>query len=102
MVHHHIYRNSDAFDRPDYREFKEHVLSTVILERASGVELREKSKFKEIHRTGVSNGVTKETFKREMLKHIIKDDIQVLAGPGDPSQGIQLAYESRDIFEGGI
>ena len=37
-----------------------------------------------------------------MLKYIVKDDIQVLASPGDPSQGIQPVYESRNLFEGGI
>ena len=102
MEYHHVYRNSDAFDRRDYSEFKKHVLSPIIPERASDVEPKEKSKFKEIHRTCASKGVTKATFKRDMLKYIVKDDIQVLARPGDPSQGIQPVYESRNLFEGGI
>ena len=102
MEHHHIYRNSKAFDRPDYSEFKEYVLSTIILERASDVEPGEKSRFKEIHKICVSTGATKATYKREMLEHIIKNDIEVLIGPGDPSQGIQPLYESRNILKSGV
>lgn len=95
MEDHHIYRQSDAFDRADYSEFTEYVLSLIAPECASGVKSREKSRFKEIHGTCVSNGVTEATFKREMLEHIIKDDIQVLAEPGDPSQGIQPVYSPQ-------
>ena len=95
MEDHHIYRQSDAFDRADYSEFTEYVLSLIAPERASGVKSREKSRFKEIHRTRFSNGVTEATFKREMLEHIVKDDIQVLAEPGDPSQGIQPVYSPQ-------
>ena len=39
--------------------------------------------------------MTEATFKREMLEYIIKDDIQVLAEPGDPSQGIQPVYSPQ-------
>ena len=93
MEYHHIYRNSDAFHRHDYSEFKEHVLSGIIPEHALDAEPRENSRFKEIHRICASKGVTKAIFKRSMLKYIVKDDIQVLARPGD---------ESRNLFEGGI
>ena len=102
MEQHHIYLNSESFDRPDYSEFKEHVLSRIIPEHALDVKPREISRFKEIHRICASKGVTKATFKRDMLKYIVKDDIQVLTSPGNPNQGIQPVYESRNLFEGGI
>ncbi len=102
MENHHIYRYSHAFKRPEYSDFKEHILSPIAPERASGVKSGENSKFKEIYETCASNGATEATYKRELLKHIIKDDFQVLTEPGNPSQGIQPVYESRDVLEGGI
>ena len=99
---HHISHHSDAFDHPDYIDFKEHILSQIVPERASAVEPAETSEFKEAYRTCVEIGANEATFKREMLEHVIKKDLQVLAAPGDPSQGIQPVYEIRDILKGGI
>lgn len=102
MADHRIFRGSDAFDRADCSEFKENVMSAISSERRSGVKPGEALKFKTIHDTCVANGMTEATIKREMLKHIIKDDFQVLAVPGDPALDIQPVYERRDTFEDGI
>ena len=102
MECHQIYRHSDAFERDDYREFRERVRSPISPERASGVKPGENSRFKEIYRTCVQNAATEATFKREMLEHIIMKDFQVLADPGDSSQGIKPVFESRNILGGGI
>lgn len=102
MQDHHIYRGSDAFGRADCSEFNQNVRSAISSERPSGVKPAEASRFKKIHDTCVNNGVTEATLKREMLKNIIKDDLQVLTEPGHPAQDIHLVYESRDTFEGGI
>nr|AUW31020.1 hypothetical protein [Cladonia uncialis subsp. uncialis] len=67
MECHHIYRQSSAFDRADYNEFKKNVSSPIVADRPSGVKPGENSKFKEIYRTCVDNGATEATFKREML-----------------------------------
>lgn len=102
MEFHHIYRQSHAFHRADYSEFKEHVSSPIASERASGVKPGENSKFKEIYDTCITNGATEASFKRDMLEHIIMKDFQVLANPGDPTQGIKPVFESRNILGGGI
>ena len=102
MECHHIYRQSSVFDRADYSGFKKHVSSPVVPDRPSGVKPGENSKFKEIYDTCVRNGASEASFKRDMLEHIIMKDFQVLADPGDPSQGIQPVFESRNILGGGI
>ena len=102
MECHHIYRQSDAFHHADYSEFKERILSPIAQERASGVKPGGNSRFKEIHEICARNGATEAAFKREMLEHIIMKDFQFLADPGDPSQGIQPVFESRDSLGGGI
>ena len=102
MEDHHIYRHSNAFHHPDNSEFKDHILSQIAPERASAVKPVETSDFKEVYETCVRLGVSEATFKREMLDHIIKKEFQVLAEPGDDSQGLQPVYESRKIFKGGI
>ena len=102
MEFHDIYRQSHAFHRADYREFKEQVSSPIALERASGVKPGENSKFKKIYDDCITYRVTEASFKRDMLEHIIMKDFQVLADPGDPTQGIKPVFESRNISGGGI
>ena len=102
MEFHRIYRQHHAFLRADYSEFKEHVSSLISPERASGVKPGENSRFKQIYEDCITTGATEATFKHEMLEHIIMNDFQVLADPGDPTQGIKPVFESRNINLGGI
>lgn len=102
MEFHGIYRQSRAFDRADYSEFKEHVSSSIASDRASGVKPDENSKFKQIYETCIDTGATEASFQRDMLEHIIMKDFQVLADPGDPTKGIKPVFESRNILGDGI
>ena len=102
MVFHHIYRQSSAFERDDYREFRQRVFAPIAPERGSAVKPGENEALKKIYKTCVNIGATEATFKREMLDHIIKKDFNVLAVPGDDSKGIKPVFESRSVLGGGV
>lgn len=102
MTSHNILRNDAAFNDIKYSSFKKKILSEAAPERHSGIQTGATANFRAIYQTCIDGGVTEATFKREILKHIIMDEFQVLAQPGDPAEGIQPVYASRNTLMEGI
>lgn len=102
MKDHHLFRDDDAFDKPEFSSFRQKVFSDFEPKRHSGVEAEAVSNFQLLYNTCIQNGVTEETFKSAMLRSIVNDDFQVVKKPGVPDEGIEPVYEHRNMLKEGI